>query len=108
MPKIDIIECKTKDMTSAFLFVPAMVSESITTRNISVFEELNVNQIGLVKDSLCFNELFYIWWGYLNIEIQMLNMQNYELGMNRPYNLYQHLFSGLVLWHLCFNYIKMV
>lgn len=109
MPKIDIIEWKTKDMTSPFLFVLAMVSESIIARNINVFEELNVNQLGLVKDNLCFDELFYIWWGYLKIEIvQMLSMQNYELGMNRPYNSYQHLFSGLALWHLCFNYIKMV
>lgn len=65
-------------MTSAFLFVLAMVSESRTAKNIGVFEELNVNQLGLVKDNFCFDELFYIWWAYLKIEIQMLSMQNYE------------------------------
>lgn len=60
MPKVDIIECKTEGATSAFLFALAMASENTTTRNISVFEELNINQLGLAKVDLCFDELLYI------------------------------------------------
>lgn len=63
IPKVNIIECKTKGTTSAFLFAPAMASESTTAENINVFEELNINQLGLAKDDLCFDELLYIWWG---------------------------------------------
>lgn len=35
-------------------------------------------------------------------------MQSQSIGMNRPYDQYQHLFPGLVLWHLRFNYLKMI
>ena len=108
MPKFDNIECKTKGMTSAFLFAPVMASKSTTTGNISVFEELNINQLGLAKDNLCFDELLYIWWGDLKTKVQMLSMQNHGLEMNRLYDRYQHIFLGLALWHLCFNYLKMV
>lgn len=38
----------------------------------------------------------------------MLSMQNHGLGMDRPYDRYQHIFPGLALWHLRFNYLKMV
>ena len=108
MPKVDVIECKTKGATSAFSFAPAMASESTTARNIIVFEEFNINQFGLAKDNLCFDEFLYIWWGDLKTEVQMLSMQNYELGMDRLYDRYQHIFPGLALWHLRFNYLKMV
>lgn len=108
MPKVDIIECKTEGATSAFPFAPAMASENITAGNISVFEELNINQLGLAKDDLCFHELLYIWWGDLKTEVQMLSMQNHVLGMDHPYDQYQHIFPGLALWHLRFNYLKMV
>lgn len=86
MPKVDIIECKTKGATLAFLFAPAMASENTTAGNISVFLELNINQLGLAKDDLCFDKLPYIWWDDLKTEMQMLSMQNYRLGMDRPYN----------------------
>lgn len=35
-------------------------------------------------------------------------MQTVGIGMNRPYNQYQHLSPGLALWHLRFNDLKMV
>lgn len=35
---------------SAYLFVPAMANKSTIAGNISVFEELNNNQLGLEKD----------------------------------------------------------
>lgn len=38
----------------------------------------------------------------------MLSMQSHGIGMNRPYDQYQYLFPGLALWHLRFNYLKMV
>lgn len=108
MLKVDIIEYKTKSVTSAFPFAPAMASESTTARNINIFEELNINQLSLAKDDPCFDELLYIWWGDLKTEVQMLSMQNYRLGMDRPYDRYQHIFPGFALWHLRFNYLKIV
>lgn len=86
MPKVNIIECKTEGATSAFLSAPAMASESTIARNISIFEKLNINQLGLAKDDFCFDELLYIWWGNLKTEVQMLSMQNHRLGIDCPYN----------------------
>lgn len=74
MPKVDIIECKTKGATSAYLFALAIASESITIRNINVFEKLNINQLGLAKDNPRFNKLFYIQWGDLKTEMQILSI----------------------------------
>lgn len=88
MPKVNIIECKTKDVISAFPFIPVMTSESTTARNINVFEELNINQLSLAKDDFCFDKLFYIWWGNLKTEVQILSMQNYGLEIGYPYNQY--------------------
>lgn len=50
MPKVDVIDCKTKGSTIAYPFAPAMASESTTAGNISVFEDLNINQLGLKKE----------------------------------------------------------
>ena len=108
MAKVDIIECKTKDATSTYPFAPAMANESTTTRNISVFEELNIHQLGLAKDDSSFDKLLYIWWGDLKTEVQMLSMQNYGSRIDHLYDRYQHIFSGLALWYLRFNYLKMV
>lgn len=52
MPKFDIINCKTKDLTMAFSFALLMASESTIVVNISIFEELNICQLGLLKDDL--------------------------------------------------------
>ena len=60
MPEVDIIECKTKGVTLAFPIAPAMGNESTTAGYISVFEKLNINQLGLVKDDFCFNKHLYI------------------------------------------------
>lgn len=38
----------------------------------------------------------------------MLSMKAQEVGMDRAYNRYQQLFPGLILWHLYFNYLKMM
>lgn len=38
----------------------------------------------------------------------MLSMQNYGIGIDRAYDRYQHIFPGLALWHLRFNYLKMI
>lgn len=38
----------------------------------------------------------------------MLSMQNQGVGAARLYDQYQYIVSGLALWHLQFNYLKMV
>lgn len=35
-------------------------------------------------------------------------MQGYGVGMDQTYDRYQHIFPGLALWYLRFNYLKMV
>lgn len=40
MPKIDIINYKTKDLIVAFLFALSIVNKSTTLGNISIFENL--------------------------------------------------------------------
>ena len=42
MPKIDIINYKTKGATEAYPFALSMASESTTAGNISVFDDLNI------------------------------------------------------------------
>lgn len=49
MPILNIINCKKEGATKAYAFAPSMFSESSTTGNISVFEDLNVIQMGIDK-----------------------------------------------------------
>lgn len=97
MPKVDVIDYKTEGSTVAYPFAPAMASENTIAGNINVFEELNINQLGLSKEDPRFGELLTIWWGDLKTEVQMLSMQRLGKGMDRPYDRYQHLFPGLAL-----------
>lgn len=109
MPAIDIIDCKTKGATEAYAFAPSMFSESSTVGNMSVFEDLNVNQMGIDKIDPRWDDWLTIWWGDLKTKVQMLSMQSHGMGIiDRSYDRYQHLFPGLALWHLRFNYLKMV
>lgn len=60
MPKVNIIHYKTKSSTIAYLFTPTMASKSTIIGNISVFEKLNINQLGLLKENPQFRESFTI------------------------------------------------
>lgn len=108
MPKIDIINCDIESITESYPFAPSMANESTTAGNISVFEDLVIGQLGLDKDDPRFGELLTLWWGDLKTEVQMLGMKGLGVGNKRAYDCYKHLFAGLALWHLRFNYLKMV
>ena len=108
MPNINKIDCRTKGSTEAYAFAPSMFSKSSTAGNIAVFEDLNVNQMGIEKIDAQWNDWLTIWWGDLKTEIQMLGLQVNGTGAHQAYNRYQHIFPGLALWHLRFNYLKMV
>lgn len=56
--KVDIIECKTKGSTVAYLFTLVMASKNTIIGNINIFEELNVNQQGLLRKNPLFGKLF--------------------------------------------------
>ena len=58
--KVNIINYKTKSSIIAYLFPPAIASKSTITGNINIFEELNLNKLGLFKKHLWFGELFII------------------------------------------------
>lgn len=107
MPKVDIINYRNKGSIVVFPFAPSMASKSTTAGNMTVFEDLS-RQLGLSKEDPQFNNLLTIWWGDLKTEVQMLSMQSYGVDMDRVYDCYQHIFPGLALWHLQFNYLKMV
>ena len=108
MPRVKIIDCKIEGASEAYLFAPSMASESTTARNMSVFEDLAIHQLGLKKEDPRFNEALTVWWGDQKTEVLMLSMQGLGVGMDRPYDWYQHIFPGLALWHLQFNYLKMI
>lgn len=51
MPKVDVIDCKTEGLTIAYPFAPVIASKSTMAGNISMFEDLNINQLGLKKEN---------------------------------------------------------
>lgn len=108
MLKVDIINCKTEGITEAYPFAPSISNKSAIAGSISVFEDFNISQLGLNKDDPHFDELLTLWWEYLKTEVQMLGMKGLRVRSKRAYNQYKHLFASLALWHLCFNYLKMV
>ena len=67
--KIDIINCDTEDVTKAYLFALSMTNKSITTGNISVFENFIIGQLRLDKDNLHFEVLLTLCWSDLKTEI---------------------------------------
>ncbi|MCJ1346491.1 hypothetical protein MMC31_004708, partial [Peltigera leucophlebia] len=108
MPAINRIDCQTEGATEAFAFAPSMHSESTTVGNMAVFEDLTIHQMGLKKEDPCWGERLTLWWGDLKTEVQILSMQAHGVRMNRPYKIYRHIMPGLALWHLRYNYLKMV
>lgn len=108
MPIINLINCITKSCTKAYPFAPSMASKSTTASNISVFENL-IEQMGLVDyEDTCLEDQLTIWWGDLKTKVQMLSMQSYSISAARAFDRYRHIFPGLALGHLQFNYLKMV
>lgn len=63
MTKINVINCKTEEKTKAYTFAPLMFSESFLSDNLSIFEDLNVIQIGIEKINLRWKDKLTIWWG---------------------------------------------
>ncbi|MCJ1468817.1 hypothetical protein MMC07_007447 [Pseudocyphellaria aurata] len=49
MPIVDRIDCSKVGATEAHAFAPSMFNESSTTENMSVFEDLNIHQMGIEK-----------------------------------------------------------
>lgn len=86
MPIVDVIDCKLEKATKAYLFTPFMSSKSTTAGNINVFEDLNIDQLGLKKENLCWSELLTLWWGNLKTEVQMQGMKAHGIEMDRAYN----------------------
>lgn len=52
MFSINMIDCKIESSTVVFLFAPAIFNEAFATRNMSVFEDLVICQIGFTKKNL--------------------------------------------------------
>lgn len=108
MSRLNIINYKYEGKTEAFVFALSMHNKNSLSGNIGLFEDLNVIQIGIDKTDVWWNDWLTIWWDVLKTEVQMLDMQSHGVGMDWAYDWYQHIFLGLALWHLRFNYLKMV
>ena len=63
-----------------------MSNESTTAGNISVFEDLNIAQLGLDKDNQCCDELLTLWWEDLKTEVQMLGMKGLGVESKQAYD----------------------
>lgn len=100
MLKVKIIDCKIKGALKAYFFAPSMVSENTTARNMSVFKDLAIYQLGFKKEDPQFNEALTVWWGNQKTKVLMLSMQGLDDGIVKSYNWYQYIFLGLILWHL--------
>ena len=108
MSRVKIIDCKIEGVSKAYPFALPMALESTKAGNMSVFEDLAIHELGFKKEDPRFNEALTVWWGDQKTEILMLNMQELGANMDMPYDRYQHIFPGLALWHLRFNYLKMI
>ncbi|MCJ1471086.1 hypothetical protein MMC07_009734 [Pseudocyphellaria aurata] len=108
IPIVDRIDYSKVGATEAHAFAPSMFSESSTAGNILVFKDLNVIQMGIEKDDPRWDDWLTLWWGDLKTKIQMESMQKVNVAARKAYDCYQHIFPGLALWHLRFNYLKMV
>lgn len=97
MPVINCVDCKVEEKTKAFMFAPFIFSESSLAGNISVFEDLNIMQMGIEKTNIHWSDWLTIWWEDQKTEVQMLGMQANGLLMDQAYNCYQHIFPGLAL-----------
>lgn len=53
MLTINVIDCKRESWSKAFAYISSMFNESSTARNICVFKEFNIFQIGIQKDDPC-------------------------------------------------------
>lgn len=49
MPFIIKIDCKIKENTEDFIYLPSIFSKNSNIDNISMFEDLNINQISIKK-----------------------------------------------------------
>lgn len=56
MPIIDIIDYKIKRLIATYLFEPCRASNNTTQSNISVFENVNINQLVCNKSDTRFEE----------------------------------------------------
>ena len=56
MPIINKIDCRTEGRMEAHAYAPSMFSKSSTAGNIAVFEDLNVNQMGIKKTDPRWND----------------------------------------------------
>ena len=75
MPTIDRIQCQREGKTETYAFAPSMFKESSLAGSQSVFEDLNVVQMGIEKNDDQWNNWLTIWWGDQKTEAQMLGMQ---------------------------------
>lgn len=60
MPKINVIDCNTKEKTETYAFVPSIFSENSLAGNQSVFENLNVIQMSIDKADLQWDDWLII------------------------------------------------
>lgn len=56
MPVINLIDCKTKKTITNYLFALCIVNKGTTKSNITVFKDLNINQLRYNKDDPSFEK----------------------------------------------------
>ena len=47
---MDKIDCKIKGLSMAFPFISSIFNKSIIVGNITIFKNLNIHQLGLIKE----------------------------------------------------------
>lgn len=76
--------------------------------NISILEDLNINQLDLKKEDPQFTKLLTLWWSDQKMKVLMLNMQRLSVSRDQVYDYYKHIFLSLTFQRFYFNYLNIV
>lgn len=76
--------------------------------NISILEDLNINQLDLKKEDPQFTKLLTLWWSDQKMKVLMLNMQRLSISIDQVYDYYKHIFLSLTFQRFYFNYLNIV
>lgn len=60
MSKVEVIDYKTQSRILVYLFVMIIASKSTIVGNMSIFKELNINQLSFKKDAVRWKKLLTI------------------------------------------------
>ena len=111
---MNVVQCSSYDSLPAFKsewhpLAPIHISESTNENNMTILEDIYINQMGKAKDDPWFQKGLFLCAGDLKTVERMLSVKT--LGRetaSRPYDRYAWLLPIPGLWHLKLNFLFML